>query len=125
MENIEIKFDTKVEKYLRKLENSSKNEDIELLAEIFRTLELLKKLGTSLGSPYSKIIKGYKYKNISLRELRIKSHVQLRIFYFIKNNVIFILFDYNIKKTQKFGSTILDPIFRKMKRIINEMEEST
>ncbi|MBM7559570.1 type II toxin-antitoxin system RelE/ParE family toxin [Marinitoga litoralis] len=93
------------------------------MAEIFKTLELLEQFGPNLKHPYSKILNENKYKGITLRELRIKSHVQLRIFYFIKDNKIFILFDYKIKKTQKFGSSILDPIFKKMKRIINEMEE--
>ncbi|WP_129408572.1 type II toxin-antitoxin system RelE/ParE family toxin [Marinitoga lauensis] len=122
MENYKIHFDSKVHKFFEKLKNSTKKEDIDLLAEIFKTLDLLKQFGSNLKPPFSKTLNEYKYKNIPLRELRIKSHIQLRIFYFIKDNKIFILFDYKIKKTQKFGSTIMNPIFKKMKRIINEME---
>lgn len=122
MENYKMHFDSKVHKYFEKLKKSTKKEDIDLLAEILKTLELLKKFGPNLKPPFSKTLNEYKYKNIPLRELRIKSHIQLRIFYFIKDNKIFILFDYKIKKTQRFGSTVLNPIFRKMKRIINEME---
>ncbi|NUU94834.1 hypothetical protein XO10_00690 [Marinitoga sp. 1135] len=122
MNERKLYFDKKVLKYLDKLASSTKTEDMELHAEIFKTFDLLMKFGSELKMPYSRPFRNYKYKGTVLKELRIRSHIQLRIFYFIKDNVIFVLFDYKIKKTQKFGPTILDPIFKKMKRIIDEME---
>jgi hypothetical protein len=116
-------YTKKLKKYIDKLSNSTKKEDKVTVAEIFRILDLLENKINLLGYPYSKILTGYKYRNINLRELRIDSNVPIRIFYFIKNKEIIVLFDYKIKKSKKLGNTILRPIFQKMKTLIDEMEE--
>jgi hypothetical protein len=116
-------YTKKFKKYIDKLSNSSKREDKFTVAEIFRILDLLENKVNLLGYPYSRILTGYRYKNVHLRELRIVSNVPIRIFYFIKNNEIIVLFDFKIKKSRKLGNTVLRPIFQKMKNLIDEMEE--
>lgn len=116
-------YTKKLKKYIDKLSSSSKREDKITVAEIFRILDLLENQVYLLSYPYSKILSGYKYKSINLRELRIESNVPIRIFYFIKNNEVIVLFDYKIKKSRKLGDTVLNPIFQKMKNLIDEMEE--
>jgi hypothetical protein len=123
IEIMKLVYTKKLKKYIDKLSNSTKKEDKSTVAEIFRILDLLENKVNQLGLPYSRMLKGYKYKNIQLRELRVDVHVPIRIFYFIKNNKIIVLFDYKIKKSRKLGNTVLKSIFQEMKTLIDEMEE--
>ncbi|EKD99355.1 MAG: protein of unknown function DUF891 [uncultured bacterium] len=66
----------------------------------FRGLDLLKELGTDLREPYSKSIKGKKYKNLWELRIQIANNIS-RIFYFIPVGETIVLLHGFIKKTQK------------------------
>ena len=69
-------------------------------AKAFSEIELLEKHGTNLREPYTKPLKGDKYKN--LFELRVKFSSDIsRIFYFTFKNNTFVLLNGFIKKTEK------------------------
>lgn len=69
-------------------------------AKAFSEIELLEKHGTDLREPYTKPIKGEKYKE--LYELRIKFSSDIsRIFYFTFRNNTFVLLHRFTKKTEK------------------------
>ena len=69
-------------------------------AKAFSEIELLEKHGTDLREPYTKPIKGEKYKE--LYELRIKFSSDIsRIFYFTFRNNTFVLLHGFTKKTEK------------------------
>ena len=71
-----------------------------LRAKAFRDIELLKNMGSELGEPYVKYIKGKE--NEGLLELRIKfAHDIARIFYFTYYNNTFVLLHGFIKKSMK------------------------
>ncbi len=117
---MEILIDSSVQRFLDKLANSTKHEDRRLVAEIFHVLDLLKKHGSKLPMPYSRVIRGYQYSGIKLKELRISSHIELRIFYFIKGEKICVILHHSIKKSQKLGHHVYETAFKKMKRYIDE-----
>ncbi len=71
-----------------------------LRAKAFSEIELLQKHGSDLREPYTKAIKGDKYKG--LFELRIKFSSDIsRIFYFTYHNNTFVLLHGFTKKTDK------------------------
>lgn len=73
-------------------------------AKAFSEIELLEKHGADLREPYTKPIKGEKYKD--LYELRIKFSSDIsRIFYFTFRNNTFILLHGFTKKTEKTPSS--------------------
>ncbi|MGC8683971.1 MAG: type II toxin-antitoxin system RelE/ParE family toxin [Athalassotoga sp.] len=80
---IKIFYDKTVHKELTNLSESPRKEDKVMYAEIVRTIELLKHFGNNLEEPYSKTFNDYKYEGCVLKELRIVTIVQYRIFYFI------------------------------------------
>ena len=70
----------------------------QIRAKAFSEIELLEKHGTDLRKPYTKPIKGEKYKE--LYELRIKFSSDIsRIFYFTFRNNTFVLLHGFMKKT--------------------------
>ena len=72
----------------------------QIRAKAFSEIELLEKHGTDLLKPYTKPIKGEKYKE--LYELRIKFSSDIsRIFYFTFRNNTFVLLHGFTKKTEK------------------------
>ncbi len=76
-------------------------------AKAFSEIELLKKHGINLREPYTKPIKGEKYKG--LYELRIKFSSDIsRIFYFTYLNNTFVLLNGFTKKTDKTPIKELD-----------------
>lgn len=76
-------------------------------AKAFSEIELLEKHGTNLREPYTKPLKGDKYKN--LFELRVKFSSDIsRIFYFTFKNNTFVLLNGFIKKTEKTPKRELD-----------------
>ena len=76
-------------------------------AKAFLEIELLEKHGTNLREPYTKPLKGDKYKN--LFELRVKFSSDIsRIFYFTFKNNTFVLLNGFIKKTDKTPKRELD-----------------
>ena len=76
-------------------------------AKAFLEIELLEKHGTKLREPYTKPLKGDKYKN--LFELRVKFSSDIsRIFYFTFKNNTFVLQNGFIKKTDKTPKRELD-----------------
>ena len=112
---MEIYFDKAVEKLLNKLKDSKKREDLLDRAEIFKLLDLLQERGNTLGMPYSRNLKGFKY----LKELRVlNSTKNYRIFYFIKDNTIAIMIHPVEKKKQKLNSNILKMIYSKLKEYL-------
>ena len=69
-------------------------------AKAFSEIELLEKHGTNLREPYTKPLKGDKYKN--LFELRVKFSSDIsRIFCFTFKNNTFVLLNGFLKKTEK------------------------
>ena len=69
-------------------------------AKAFSEIELLEKHGANLREPYTKSIKGEKYKE--LYELRVKFSSDIsRIFYFTFRNNTFVLLHGFTKKTEK------------------------
>lgn len=81
--------------------------DAKMRAKAFSEIELLEKHGTSLREPYSKPIKGKKYKD--LFELRIKFSSDIsRIFYFTFKNNTFVLLHGYTKKTNKTSENELN-----------------
>ena len=69
-------------------------------AKAFSEIELLEKHGANLREPYTKSIKGEKYKE--LYELRVKFSSGIsRIFYFTFRNNTFVLLHGFTKKTEK------------------------
>ena len=80
-------------------------------AKAFSEIELLQKHGTTLKEPYTKAIKGEKYKD--LFELRIKFSSDIsRIFYFTFKNNTFVLLHGFTKKSDKTPKTELDRAIR-------------
>lgn len=80
-------------------------------AKAFSEIELLEKHGTALREPYSKPIKGEKYKD--LFELRIKFSSDIsRIFYFTFKNNTFVLLHGFTKKSDKTPEKELDKALR-------------
>lgn len=76
-------------------------------AKAFLEIELLEKHGANLREPYTKPLKGDKYKN--LFELRVKFSSDIsRIFYFTFKNNTFVLLNGFIKKTDKTPKRELD-----------------
>ena len=72
--------------------------DAKMRAKAFSEIELLQKHGINLREPYTKSIKGEKYKN--LFELRIKFSTNIsRIFYFTFKNNTFVLLNGFTKKS--------------------------
>ena len=81
--------------------------DAKLRAKAFSEIELLKKHGVNLREPYTKAIKGDKYKN--LFELRVKfSNNISRIFYFTYRNNTFVLLNGFTKKSEETPKKELD-----------------
>ena len=72
--------------YTQEYENWFSDQEEEIKIEINAKAIVLQEFGPNLGRPYVDTIKGSKYKN--LKELRIK----------YKNNVIRILFIFNVKR---------------------------
>ncbi|MGC8545480.1 MAG: type II toxin-antitoxin system RelE/ParE family toxin [Athalassotoga sp.] len=116
---IKIFYDKAFHKKLIDLSESSRKEDKIMYAEIVRTIELLEHFGNNLEEPYSKTFKNYKYEGCVLKELRIITLAQYRIFYFIYKGKTGILLYSAIKKSQKLNSNIIDLAYKKMKRYIN------
>ena len=82
-----------------------------LRAKAFSEIELLEKHGSDLREPYTKPIKGDKYKD--LFELRIKFSSDIsRIFYFTFRNNTFVLLHGFTKKTDKTPPTELERALR-------------
>jgi len=72
--------------------------EVKLRARAFRTIELLKEFGPFLKEPHSKKIAGVK----GLFELRVQQGNNIcRLFYFHRENRIFIITSGYIKKTMK------------------------
>ena len=112
---MEILIDSSVQRFLDKLANSTKHEDRRLVAEIFHVFDLLKKHGSKLPMPYSRVIRGYQYRGIKLKELRISSHIELRIFYFfIKSEKICVLLHHSIEKSRKLSHHVYETAFKKI-----------
>ena len=116
---IKIFYDKTVHKELTNLSESPRKEDKVMYAEIVRTIELLKHFGNNLEEPYSKTFNDYKYEGCVLKELRIVTIVQYRIFYFIYKGKAGILLYPAVKKSQKLSSNMIDLAYKKMKRYIN------
>ena len=83
--NIRVEYD--VEKFIFKLQKPTKS-------KVSRYLELLENYGFNLHMPYSKRI------TANLYELRIRGQQEVRIFYTIKYETVFLLHGF-IKKTNK------------------------
>ena len=82
-----------------------------LRAKAFSEIELLEKHGSDLWEPYTKPIKGDKYKD--LFELRVKFSSDIsRIFYFTFRNNTFVLLHGFTKKTDKTPPTELERVLR-------------
>ncbi len=82
-----------------------------LRAKVFSEIELLEKHGSALREPYTKAIKGDKYKD--LFELRIKFSSEIsRIFYFTYHNNTFVLLHGFTKKTDRTPPSELDRAMR-------------
>ena len=80
-------------------------------AKAFSEIELLEKHGSDLREPYTKLIKGDKYKD--LFELRVKFSSDIsRIFYFTFRNNTFVLLHGFTKKTDKTPPTELERTLR-------------
>lgn len=80
-------------------------------AKAFSKIELLEKHGSVLREPYTKPIKGDKYKD--LFELRVKFSSDIsRIFYFTFRNNTFVLLHGFTKKTDKTPPTELERALR-------------
>ena len=80
-------------------------------AKAFSEIELLEKHGSDLREPYTKPIKGDKYKD--LFELRVKFSSDIsRIFYFTFRNNTFVLLHGFTKKTDKTPPTELERALR-------------
>jgi phage-related protein len=75
-----------VEKFILSLTSSTK-------AKIIRKINLLEEYGANIGMPHSKKIASNIY------ELRITGLEEIRLFYTVKNNLIYIL--HGIKKTSQ------------------------
>ena len=80
-------------------------------AKAFMEIELLEKHGTFLREPYTKSIKGSRYKD--LYELRVKFSSDIsRIFYFTYNAGTFVLLNGFTKKTNKIPKSELERALR-------------
>lgn len=80
-------------------------------AKAFSEIELLEKHGVNLREPYTKSIKGDKYKDIF--ELRIKFSSDIsRVFYFTFKNNTFVLLHGYTKKSEKTPVTEIDKALR-------------
>lgn len=81
--------------------------DAKMRAKAFSEIELLQKHGINLREPYTKSIKGEKYKN--LFELRVKFSSNIsRIFYFTYKNNTFVLLNGFTKKSDETPKRELD-----------------
>ena len=116
---IKIFYDKTFHKKLTNLSESPRKEDKVMYAEIVRTIELLEHFGNNLEEPYSKTFNDYKYEGCVLKELRIVTVVQYRIFYFIYKGKVGILLYSAVKKSQKLSPNMIDLAYKKMKRYIN------
>ena len=72
--------------------------DAKMRAKAFSEIELLQKHGVNLREPYSKAIKGEKYKNIFELRVKFSSNIS-RIFYFTFKNNTFVLLNGFTKKS--------------------------
>lgn len=81
--------------------------DAKMRAKAFSEIELLQKHGINLREPYTKAIKGEKYKN--LFELRVKFSSNIsRIFYFTFKGNTFVLLNGFTKKSTETPKKELD-----------------
>lgn len=86
-----VKGDNLVEEFLKRLPRKEE-------AKVYREIDLLEQKGIFLGFPHTSDIRGYK----ELKELRIKfGSNNIRIFYFLKLNNVFVLLHGFKKKTGK------------------------
>lgn len=76
-------------------------------AKAFSEIELLEKHGANLREPYTKPLKGDKYKNVFELRVKFSSNIS-RIFYFTFKNNTFVLLNGFIKKTDKTPKRELD-----------------
>lgn len=105
---ITVKGDNPVGEFLKRL---SKKEE----AKVYREIDLLEQKGIFLGFPHTSDIRGYK----GLKELRIKfGSSNLRIFYFLKINNVFILLHGFRKKTGKLPIREIMIAYKRMKEYL-------
>ena len=99
-----IIFDTKLEKFVSSLEEST-------VAKILRTIDLLEMFGTSLGPPHSKKIKR------NLYELRIRGKQEVRIFYTQNRGAVVLLHGF-IKKSQRIPDKEIKMALQKLDMLV-------
>jgi len=91
--------------------------EVKLRARAFRTIELLGEFGPFLKQPHSKKIKGAK----GLFELRVQQGNNIcRLFYFHRENRIFIITSGYIKKTMKTDRNEIEKAMKIMERYNDE-----
>lgn len=84
---MEINTPPEVDKFFKSLEKPTRS-------KLLRTLDLLLVFGSTLGLPHSKKLAP------DLYELRIRGQQEIRVFYTLSNNQVFLLHGF-VKKTQK------------------------
>ena len=84
---MQIFTNEKVEKFIRSLEKPAK-------AKIVRAVELLAEFGVELSMPHSRKV------TKELFELRIRGQQEIRIFYFFRNNLAYLIHGF-VKKSEK------------------------
>ena len=108
---MEIKLDKKADKILENLLSNSKNSiEYKLGLKISESILLLEN-----GKNYLLDIKSIKA-NKNLYEIRIKSPLNYRIFYYDNNGKLYIVLDIIEKKTNKFPQKYFDDILKRMER---------
>jgi len=86
--------------------------DNQIRTKISQMISLLKKNGSYLKPPESKQI-GH-----NLFELRVRTKIQIRIFYTFHLNTIFVLYGY-VKKTQKIEPHVLQYVMKLKAKLTN------
>ena len=101
---------SEIGEFIDRLAHSSQKQDVAVLKKLAYQIELLKGLGTNLGMPQAKFLKGYRHK---LWELRLLPE---RVFYTTWDGKAFLLVSHDAKKQNK-----TDP--RQIERALNLIDD--
>ncbi|MGZ9851993.1 type II toxin-antitoxin system RelE/ParE family toxin [Limosilactobacillus ingluviei] len=101
---------SEIGEFIDRLAHSSQKQDVAVLKKLAYQIELLKGLGTNLGMPQAKFLKGYRHKLWELRPL------PERVFYTTWDGKAFLLVSHYTKKQNK-----TDP--RQIERVLNLIDD--